>query len=454
MNLTKIFKPKSMAVIGISQSNPFNPANVIYNKNRHHYKLKTYGVNPKGGKLYGRDIYKSISDIPEKIDLAVISTRADFVPDIVTECIQAGVSGAVVISGGFTETGRSDLQETVREIAMENSFPVIGPNCLGIFSYSSVDTFFLSGERLINMNHGPVSLVSQSGGILVDQLIKLTQEGVGLSRAVSIGNKAVVDEVDLLRFFKKDKDTGVIGLYLEGFKAERGREFIDEVNSSKKPVIVMKSGKTPGGTRAVSSHTASIAGDYTTFSEVIKFSRAVEAKSEIEFVSYCEAMSTYPQCRIDNVAIVTASGGHGAIASDGCYSAGLGLPEVPEGDKNTLIEKFSRSIQGIATLSNPMDLTGSAVDDDFVAATQYFMEKKDIDCIILLLLPYLPGITNDIGARISELALNYNKPLVAYMPHVDKYGIFIEGFEINGVPVAHSVEGAVHMVKALKRRSK
>ncbi len=453
MNLQKIFKPKSMAVIGLSLSNPFNPANVIYNKNRHHYRLKTYGVNPKGGQLYGREIHKSIDTIPDKVDLAVISTRADFVPDIVKQCIKKGVSGAVIISGGFTESGRPDLQDKVKKLSIENSFPIIGPNCLGVFSYSMVDTFFLSGERLINMNHGPVSLVSQSGGILVDQLIKLTQEGVGLSRAVSIGNKAVIDEVDLLRYFKKDRDTGVIGLYIEGFKEERGREFIDEVNSSKKPVIVMKSGKTPGGTKAVSSHTASIAGDYVTFSEVVKFSQAVEAKSEIEFVSYCEALSTYPQCRIDNIAIVTASGGHGAIASDGCYTAGLAIPEVPEEDKGELIGKLSRSIQEICSLSNPMDLTGSAVDDDFVEATKYFMEKKDVDCIILLLLPYLPGITNDIGARISELALNYNKPLIAYMPHVDKYGIFIEGFEINGVPVAHSVEGAVHMVKALKRRA-
>jgi acyl-CoA synthetase (NDP forming) len=452
MNLKKIFEPGSMAVVGISHSNPFNPANVIYNKNNLRYQVKAYGINPRGGRLYGERVYKSISHLPEKVDLAVLSIRAEFVPKTLRECIKAGVSAAIIISGGFAETGRSDLQDEIRSIASKSNFPIIGPNCLGIFSPPHIDTFFLPNERLIEPRVGNVALISQSGGILVDQIIKLTQEGVGLSRAISIGNKAVVDEIDMLRFFKRDEKTRVIGIYLEGFKAERGRTFIEEVNSIKKPVVILKAGKTTEGSRAVNSHTASLAGDYFVFSEVLKDSHAIEAENELEFISYCEALSTSVQKAIKNVGIITSSGGHGAIAADGCYSAGLHIAEVPGRDRSALKKTLSNSVQEIASFVNPIDMTGSANDNDFLTATKFFLEKDYIDCIILLLLPYLPGITSDIGARIAQLAREYKKPIITYLPHVEKYGIFIEGFESNGIPVAHSVDGAVYMAKGLTRR--
>jgi len=449
MNLTKIFRPQTMAIIGVSLSNPFNPANVIYNKNRHHCTAGTYGVNPKGGELYGQRIYKSISEIPVPVDLAVISVKADFVPQVIRECIKCGVGGAIIISGGFTESGKQYLEKEIRDTAVKNDFPVIGPNCLGVMSYPYVDTFFLSRERLIALNPGNVSLISQSGGILVDQLIKLTQEGVGIARAVSIGNKAVLDEVDILEYLKTDRDTDVIGIYVEGFKEDRGRKFIETANGMKKPVIIIKSGKTPGGTRAVSSHTASIAGDYTTFRHVVEKSRAIEATSENEFVSFCEVLSNYPGKRVTNTCIITASGGHGAMASDGLYDTGIMIPEIPEDDRIRLKALVSENIRDIASFSNPVDLTGSAGDIDFVESVKFFFSTDYIDCVLLLLLPYLPGISTDIGSRISELVRTFKKPLVVYIPHVDKYDIFIEGFEGNGIPVAHSVEGAVNMVKAI-----
>ena len=445
-----MFKPRSMAVIGVSLTNPFNPANVIYNKNRHRFSAKTFCVNPKGGSISGHKVYPALSAIPEKIELAVISTRADLVPDIIAECIAKGAYGAVVISGGFNESGRQDIEARIKEISAGSNFPVVGPNCLGIFSPPYADTFFLPSERLITIKKGNVSLISQSGGILVDMMIKLSQEGVGISKAVSIGNKAVLDETAMLRYFKRDPETDVIGIYLEGFKDQRGRVFIDEVSSSKKPIVIMKSGKTPGGARAVTSHTASIAGDYRTFSEIMKAGKCFEATTESELVSYCEVLSAYPKARIRKACIITASGGHGAIASDGCYHAGIDIPEIPPADKKALAEKLGDGIRAIAGLSNPIDLTGSARDDDFIAAIEFFLQKEYVDCIMLLLLPYLPGITSDIGARIAEIAGIYKKPVIAYMPHVDKYGIFIEGFENNGIPVAHSVEGAVHMAAAIK----
>ncbi len=452
MKLDPLLQPKSVAVIGVSLSNPFNPANVIFHKNNLRYEAKAYCVNPQGGTLFGDTVYTNIGQIPDRIDCAVISIRADLVPAAIEECIENEVGGAIIISGGFAETGRTDLQNQVFRLAHDHNFPVIGPNCLGIFSPPAIDTFFLPSERLVQPKTGNVALLSQSGGILVDMMIKLTQEGVGISRTVSIGNKAVIDEIDLLFYLDSDPATKVIGLYLEGFSEGRGRDFVTFMEQASRPVILLKAGKTPGGSRAVSSHTASIAGDYPVFREVIRQSGAIEADSEAEFVSYCESLSCCDERTPERVCIITASGGHGAMASDGCFQADIQVPGIPEDDMTELNTQLSKSIQAIASLNNPVDLTGSAGDNDFYTATRFFLEKDYVDAVILLLLPYLPAISSDIGSRIATVAMQHQKPVITYMPHVDRYVMFIEGFESNGLPVAHSVEGAVHMIRAMKRR--
>src|SRR6056297_3865633 len=143
MKLDTLLQPESLAVVGVSLSNPFNPANVIYHKNNLRYDARTYCVNPQGGTLFGDPVYKSISQVPGKIDCAVLSIRADLVPAAIEECIENEVGGAIIISGGFAETGRTDLQDDVAHLAHEHNFPVIGPNCLGIFSPPAIDTFFL-----------------------------------------------------------------------------------------------------------------------------------------------------------------------------------------------------------------------------------------------------------------------------------------------------------------------
>ena len=451
MNFRKLFEPKTMAIIGVSLTNDRHPANVVFNKNQLRYPVKVFAVNPRGGVLQGEKVFPHVSDIPGKVDLAVIAVRAEHVPDIVTDCIQAQVGGAAVISGGFAEVGQKDLQDRMASIAREAKFPLIGPNCLGIYSPSNVDTFFIPSERMVQPDPGNVALVSQSGGILVDQMVKFADEGVGLSLAVSVGNKALIRELDLLRYLSKDPDTKVIAFYVEGFEKNEGRDFVLAASECPKPVIVLKAGKSAGGSRAVSSHTASLAGDYKVFSEVLSQYGVVEAKNEYELISFCEALSCY-QISIDgNIGVITGSGGHGALSVDVCSNQGLSVPTLSEQVQNEIREKLSSSIQTIASVGNPIDLTGSAVDDDFVAAANGLSSTPEIDCIIALLLPYLPGITSDLGARLSQVSRRVGKPLVAYVPHVEKYRMLIEGFEFNRVPVSHSIEGAVHMAEAMRR---
>jgi acyl-CoA synthetase (NDP forming) len=446
-----MFEPKSMAVIGVSLKNNRHPANVIYNKNNLRYPVKVFPVNPNGGVLQGEKIFPSISEIPEKVDLAIIAVRAEHCPDILADCIRAGAGGAVVISGGFSETGRKDLQDRMVGMAEEAGFPFIGPNCLGIYSPSFADGLFIPSERMVRPDTGNVALVSQSGGILVDQMVKFAGEGVGLSLGVSIGNKAMIKETQLLNYLTNDPGTKVIAFYVEGFGKNEGREFVLAASQCPKPVIVLKAGKSPGGMKAVSSHTATLAGDYDTFSAVLSQHGIVEAKNEFEMVAFSESLSCYPRAIEGKIGIVTGSGGHGALAVDVCSAHGLSIPVLSEQAQKEIKENLSRSIQGIASLSNPLDLTGSAVDDDFVVSVSQLSKSPETDCVMILLLPYLPGITSDLGARLSHIYQIHRKPLVAYVPHVEKYRMLVEGFELNRIPVSPSIEGTVHMAEAMRR---
>jgi acyl-CoA synthetase (NDP forming) len=446
-----MFEPKSMAVIGVSLKNNRHPANVIYNKNNLRYPVKVFPVNPNGGVLQGEKIFPSISEIPEKVDLAIIAVRAEHCPDILADCIRAGAGGAVVISGGFSETGRKDLQDRMVGMAEEAGFPFIGPNCLGIYSPSFADGLFIPSERMVRPDTGNVALVSQSGGILVDQMVKFAGEGVGLSLGVSIGNKAMIKETQLLNYLTNDPGTKVIAFYVEGFGKNEGREFVLAASQCPKPVIVLKAGKSPGGMKAVSSHTATLAGDYDTFSAVLSQHGIVEAKNEFEMVAFSESLSCYPRAIEGKIGIVTGSGGHGALAVDVCSAHGLSIPVLSEQAQKEIKENLSRSIQGIASLSNPLDLTGSAVEDDFVVSVSQLSKSPETDCVMILLLPYLPGITSDLGARLSHIYQIHRKPLVAYVPHVEKYRMLVEGFELNRIPVSPSIEGTVHMAEAMRR---
>jgi acetyltransferase len=451
MDFQRMFEPKSMAVIGISLKNNRHPANVIYNKNNLRYPVKVFPVNPNGGVLHGEKVFSRISEIPEKVDLAIIAVRAEHCPDILADCIQAKAGGAVVISGGFSETGREDLQDRMVSMAEEAGFPFIGPNCLGIYSPSFADGLFIPSERMVRPDTGNVALVSQSGGILVDQMVKFAGEGVGLSLGVSIGNKAMIKETQLLNYLTNDPSTKVIAFYVEGFGKNEGREFVLAAGQCPKPVIVLKAGKSPGGMKAVSSHTATLAGDYDTFSAVLSQHGIVEAKNEFELVAFSESLSCYPRAIEGKIGIVSGSGGHGALAVDICSAHGLSIPTLSEQAQKEIKESLSKSVQGIASLNNPIDLTGSAVDDDFVVGVSQLSQLPETDCVMILLLPYLPGISSDLGAKLSHVYQLHRKPLVAYVPHVEKYRMLIEGFELNQIPVSPSIEGAVHMAEAMRR---
>jgi acetyltransferase len=450
-NFKPLFKPKSMAVIGVSLTNDRHPANVIFHKLLLRYPVDVFAVNPKGGRLQREKVFKRLSDIPHNIDHVVIAVRAEHVPAVLKDCIASRAGSATIISGGFAESGREDLQARITHLAQEAGLPFIGPNCLGIYAPGQFDTFFLPGERLVRPVAGNVAIISQSGGVLVDQMVKFAAQGLGVSLAVSIGNKACIRETELLKYLAKDPQTQVIAFYIEGFAANEGRDFVLTAARCEKPVIVLKAGKSDSGSRAVASHTASLAGDYHVFSQVMAQHGIAEAKNEYELVSFCEALSCYRHTISGKVGIVTVSGGHGALAVDACRYQGLTVPALPPDVGTDLKKRLGGSVQKIASLDNPIDLTGSAMDDDFIAAVDALSITGAVDCVLILLLPYSPGVSSDLGARLGHVYRKRGKPLVAYVPHVEKYRMLIEGFELNQIPVSDAIDGAVLMVEALRR---
>ncbi len=458
MDLKKVFEPKSMAVVGVSVTNPLNPGTVIFNKNHHEMQVKTFPINLRGGNIEGTQIYPTVLDIPEEVDLAVIVVRADLVNSVLEDCGKAGIGGAIVISGGFAEMGNSgvELQKELVKIANEYDIALIGPNCMGVYSPPYVDTFFIPSERMLKPPPGNVAILSQSGGFIVDQFLsKYAERKIGVSAAVSIGNKAVVDETILMEYFLKDKRTKTVAMYLEGFREGEGRRFLDVAAEfgGDKNIIVFRAGKTAGGQKAAMSHTSSIAASPRLASDVFRQYGIVEAENEQEIVSFAKVLSFRNKPIINgDIAILTVSGGHGVICADLAAKYGLNLVEFTQEEIKEMKQLISPAAARIASLSNPIDLTGSAEDIDLERVLEYILQIDRVEAVLILTFPYPPTISMQIGRRLSNIAGRYGKPVVAYVPWLLKYDIIIEGFEINNVPVAHTVEEAVQMIKGLKMR--
>jgi acyl-CoA synthetase (NDP forming) len=457
MDLNGIFEPRRVAVIGVSLSSPFHPANIVFNKNYYGYEAEVFAINPRGGELERRPVYKSVREIPAQVDQAVVAVKAKLVPEIARECGEAGVRSLVVLSGGFAETGTSEgiaLQKELVDICTENSIALVGPNCLGIYSPPYANSLFLPPERTTLPEKGDIAVASQSGAFLVDQILtRFRESGVGISVGVSIGNKAMIDEVDMLEYFAQREDTKAMVFYIEGMD-KRARDFVDKASevARQKPVIVYVGGKSNKGMEAAKSHTAAMAGNIRIMSAALKQKGIIEAESESEITSFAKIFSYYRHrpLRRGNVTIISSSGGHGVITADLAIKAGLNVPYFTEERMEALRAIVEDPIKDISSFQNPVDLTGSASDQDFERVLDYLLEQDDVEGTIILALPYTPLVTSFIGTRLGQVVRRHGKPVVAYVPNLAKYGMVLEGFELNGIPVVHSIEAAVEMLKALR----
>lgn len=467
MDLEKLFKPKSMAVVGISKKNPLSPGRIVLLKNEFEMEAKVYGIYPNGGEIEGIQLYERLDKLPEIPDLLVIAVGPDDTLEYIRDCGELGIPASVIIGGGFAEIGGKGKrrQEILQNIAFKNDMAVLGPNCLGVYAPPIIDTIFLPTERITRPPKGSVALISQSGGVLVDQFfVKFNERNVGVSTAVSIGNRAVVDEVMLLEYFSKvDQETSNIAFYLEGFKEGRARDFLKIAKESEDTVIVYFGGKTREGKVATQSHTASLAGNYKIIYNALRQHFVIQPHSERELLTCLKVYDVLSKRRnpfgtnvvtYGNVAIVSVSGGHAVLASDMLKNYGLNAVRFSQQEKKDLKELMNPTAREIASFNNPIDLTGSVLDTDIEDIIKYLSDIERIECIILLLLPYPPNISFQIGRRIANIVISKNKPMVCFVPYVSKYSLIIESLELANIPVFHSIKETVQAVSALKHRTR
>lgn len=467
MDLEKLFRPKSMAVVGISKKNHLSPGRIVMLKNEFEMQVKVYGIYPSGGEIEGIPLYERLDKLPEIPDLLVIAVGPDDTLDYIQQCADLNIPSAVIISGGFAETGIKGRkrQDTLEKIAFDSDIAVLGPNCLGVYAPPLVDTIFLPTERITKPPKGSVALISQSGGVLVDQFFnKFKERNIGVSTAVSIGNRAVVDEIMLLEYFSKvDPETSNIAFYLEGFKEGRAREFLKLAKESEDTVILYFGGKTREGKVATLSHTASLAGNYKIQYAALRQNHVIQPHSERELLTSLKVFDVLSHRKnpfgnnvvtYGNVVIVSVSGGHGVIAADMLKSYGLNRVDFTKKEKAELKELMNPVARDIASFNNPIDLTGSVLDTDIESVMRYLSDIERIECIILLLLPYPPNISFQIGRRIANIVASKKKPVVCFVPYVSKYEMIIESLELAYIPVFHSIKEAVQAVSALKHRTR
>ncbi|TFG18266.1 MAG: hypothetical protein EU530_09520 [Promethearchaeota archaeon] len=469
-DLKPIFYPKSMVVVGISTKNYVNPGTTTFLKNVFEMDLgdRCYAVNPRGGELEGQKIYREIKDLPETPDVAVIAVKPSIAVYAIEECIYKGVKGLILISGGFAETGSREgkqLQDQITELCFDNNIPLIGPNCVGVFHPPYIDSIFLQSEKLVLPPRGNVAIVSQSGGILLDQFfLAFESREIGVSSAVSIGNKAVINEVHLLDYYSKDKETDVISFYLEGFDPGEGRKFLDVSKKTNKDIVIYSGGTTEASKSAIQSHTASLATNFEVARSAFKQYGILQPLTESEVLNYVKTYSVLASSKRPiklgktlkgKVAILSVSGGHGVVCSDLLHKYDLELVEFTEEEKKEMRARVSSTVSDIGGFSNPIDITGAGSDADIIGVLDYLMQLDKVEIVLCIVVPYPPQISVQIGRRIAITARRHpTKPLICFVPYIEKYDLIREALELFHIPLSATVSETVQLAAAIRDKSR
>jgi len=452
-SLDFLFYPKSVAVIGASHV-PGKVGNAIMRSITLRFNGKVYAVNVKGGEIEvnGKKfkVYRSIKEIPDEIDVAVIAVPAKFVPDVIDECGEKGVRGAIVISAGFKEAGRADLEEELVRRARKWGIRVVGPNCLGVTNLENgFDCNFNPPERQARPPFGKVAFMSQSGAFGAAILDWAAREKIGMSKFISLGNMADLDESDFMEYLGDDEKTGVITGYLEGVKD--GRKFLETAKrvTLKKPVVILKSGRTEAGAKAAASHTGSLAGSYAIYRAAFEQSGVLEAITMRQLFNYAKALAMQKPAEGDRVAIVTNGGGAGVMMSDGLLERGLKMAELSE----ETLRKFEEDVKAgklpaHMSYKNPIDVIGDAPSSRYEIAMRYALEDPNVDVLVVIALFQSPALDEGIIDAVDRMRA-YGKPIVFVAPGGDFPHKMARNIEGKGIPVYETTEDAVDAVYAL-----
>ncbi|MHA1382475.1 MAG: acetate--CoA ligase alpha subunit [Candidatus Helarchaeota archaeon] len=408
MSMDKFFSPASVAVIGAST----NPAKVGYavlnNIIKGGFNGKIFPINPKATEILGKKAYPSVEEVKEDIDLAVIIVPAKFVPSVMEQCGKKKITAVIVISAGFKEIGHEGavLEKKLIEICKKYGIRMLGPNVLGLTSYSS--------NTLLNATFAPrapirgsIAFISQSGAMLTSILDWSLQEGIGFSKFVSLGNKADLTSVDFIEALSEDPETKVILLYLENIV--EGERFLDIAEKTKKPIVILKSGTSSAGAKAASSHTGALAGADIAYEMAFRQSGVIRAMDMQSLFDYAIALSTQPIPEGKGVAIVTNAGGPGIICTDAVEKSGLRIA----GFLNETINKLREGLPAAAAVLNPIDVLGDADSKRYEFALRTCLQDDHVDMAIVLMSPQAMTEFEETAYKIIEIAPIFkNKPIV------------------------------------------
>ena len=374
--MNRIMKPDAVAVIGASPEDGKIGNSVMKNLINGGYQGAIYPIHPKVAEVLGRKAYKSVKDIEGPIDVAVFAIPAPLVAGALKECGEKKIPGAVLIPSGFAETGNVELQDQIVAVAREYNVRLMGPNIYGFYyTHKNLCATFCTPYDI----KGKAALSSQSGGVGMAIIGFSRSAKMGVSAIVGLGNKSDIDEDDLLTFFEQDPNTQVVAMHVEDLKDGRSFAEVAQRVSKKKPVIVLKAGRTAMGARAAKSHTAALAGNDRIYDDVLRQSGVVRAMSLNDMLEFARCLPILPAPRGENVLIITGAGGSGVLLSDACVDNGLTLMTMPP-DLDAAFRKF---IPPFGAAGNPVDITGGEPPRTYQNTIKLGLEDPRIHALIL-----------------------------------------------------------------------
>lgn len=442
--LDMFLNPRSVAVVGASRDPEKLGYSVLNNIIQYKYPGNVYPINPKADEILGLKCYPTVSACPGEVDLAVIVVPNTLVLSVMEDCAKKGVRGVIIITAGFREAGLegAKLERELVKLAEANNIRIIGPNCLGVIdTVQPLNASFAAGMP----EKGTIAFTSQSGALCTAILDWALAEGIGFSRFVSLGNKADVNEVDMLEAWENDPNSRVIITYMEGLSD--GRKFMEVARRVTRhtPVIAVKSGKTAAGQRAVSSHTGSLAGSDRAYDAAFQQSGVLRAESIEQLFDYSLAFAYQPMLKGDQIAVVTNAGGPGIMATDALERSGLKLASLSRGT----IERLRARLPAAANVYNPIDVIGDARADRYEWALEAVLKDEQVHGIIVILTPQVMTQVDETAEIIGRLAAQADKPVLACFMGEKKVRSGIRILHKYRVPNYLFPERAVGAMKAM-----
>src|SRR6187455_3285355 len=446
--MSRIMQPEAVAVVGASAEDGKIGNSVMKNLINGGYKGDIYPIHPKAAEILGYKAYKSVKDVPGVIDVAVFAIPAKFVAAALTECGEKKIPGAVLIPSGFAEAGAPELQAEIVEVGKKYNVRLMGPNIYGFYyTWSNLCATFCTAYDV----KGHAALSSQSGGIGMAIIGFSRSAKMGVSAIVGLGNKSDIDEDDLLLYFEQDENTNVIAQHCEDLKDGRAFAEVAKRVSKKKPVIMLKAGRTSAGAAAASSHTGALAGNDKIYDDVLRQSGVIRAKSLRDLLDFARGVPILPTPKGENVVIITGAGGSGVLLSDACVDNGLTLLKPMPADLDAAFRKF---IPPFGAAGNPVDITGGEPPITYMNTVRLGLEDERIHALILgywhtIVTPPMVFARNMVQVVEEMRAKGIVKPIVASLAGDVEVEEAAQYLYENGIPAyAYSTEIPVAVLAA------